>query len=311
MARTLRIEFTGAFYHVMSRGNQAQPIYSNHRDRSKFLEYLESASDRYGAKIHCYCLMDNHYHLLLETPHSNLAQIMRHINGSYTAYFNATHRRVGHLFQGRYRSVLIDVDKYCLALSRFIHLSPVKEGVSSSPAAYEWSSYHCYTAGQHAQKWLLTDFLLSMIGAGSEVRTSYQQYVEAADNELNDLYARKFASVAILGRREFVEEVCGKYLPSLHISRDLPATREMKTRPEIQKIIDTVAEAVNNDYRLVKKVTIYLCHHFSGCSLKEIGAHFGIGESAVSENSKRFAMTLYKDQRLAEMIAGLLADLKM
>ena len=311
MARTLRIEFSGAFYHVMSRGNQAQPIYGNHRDRSKFLEYLESASDRYGAKIHCYCLMDNHYHLLLETPHSNLAQIMRHINGSYTAYFSATHRRVGQLFQGRYRSALVDVNKYGLALSRYIHLRPVREGLASSPAAYAWSSYHCYTAGQHAQKWLLTDVLLSMIGAGSEVRTSYRQYVEAADNELTDLYARKFASMAILGRREFVEEVCGKYLSSLHISRDLPATRELKTRPEIQKIVDTVAEAVNSDHRLVKKVTIYLCHHFSGCSLKEIGAHFGIGESAVSENSKRFAMILYKDQRLAEMIAGLLADLKM
>ena len=118
MARSLRIEFPGAFYHVMSRGNEKQAIYRNRRDREKFLGYLESAAIRYGAIFHSYCLMENHYHLMIETPNGNLAQIMRHINGAYTAYFNAKHSRVGHLFQGRYRSILVDVDTYCLALSR-------------------------------------------------------------------------------------------------------------------------------------------------------------------------------------------------
>ncbi|MDH3454320.1 MAG: transposase, partial [Desulfuromonadales bacterium] len=307
MARPLRIEFPGAFHHVMSRGNQKQLIYKNRRDRSKFLEYLESASVRYGANIHCYCLMDNHYHLLLETPDSNLAQIMRHINGAYTTYFNTKHRRVGHLFQGRYRSVLVDADTYCLALSRYIHLNPVKEGLSASPATYEWSSYRCYMDEQEAREWLQTNFLLSIMGQGSEVRQRYQKYVEADDDSFNDLYAAKSASMAVLGRQEFVQEIREKHLANRHVSRDLPAARALRTRPEIQQIVDVVAGELRDDHRLVKKMSIYLCHHFSGFSLKEIGAHFGVGESAVSENSNRFAMTLYKDQRLAEMVAGVLA----
>jgi REP-associated tyrosine transposase len=104
MARSLRIEYPGAFYHVTSRGNEQKDVFKSQKDREKFLEYLASASKRYGAVIHAYCLMSNHYHLLLETPSGNLSQIMRHINGAYTTYFNVKRKRAGHLFQGRYKS---------------------------------------------------------------------------------------------------------------------------------------------------------------------------------------------------------------
>ncbi|MGK2906285.1 MAG: transposase, partial [Desulfuromonadales bacterium] len=228
MARPLRIEFPGAYYHVMARGNEKQTIYRSCRDRTKFLEYLESASVRYGANIHCYCLMDNHYHLLLETPDCNLARIMRHINGAYSAYFNTRHSRVGHLFQGRYCSVLVDADAFCLALSRYIHLNPVKEGLSASPASYEWSSYQYYMNSHEAQKWLQTDFLLSMMGDCADNRRRYQRYVESGDEVFNNLYASKFSSMAVLGRMEFVDEIKGKHLSTQHVSRDLPATRELR-----------------------------------------------------------------------------------
>ncbi|HEA69007.1 MAG TPA: hypothetical protein ENI07_19660, partial [Desulfobacterales bacterium] len=104
MARPLRITFPGAFYHVTSRGNERKAVFKSKRDREKYLEYLESATTRYDAVIHAFCLMDNHYHLLLETPSGNLPRIMRHINGAYTTYFNAKRARSGHLFQGRYRA---------------------------------------------------------------------------------------------------------------------------------------------------------------------------------------------------------------
>lgn len=116
MARPLRIEYPGAFYHVTSRGNERKAVFKSRRDREKFLEYLESASERYGAIIHIYCLMDNHYHLLIETPAGNLAQIMQHVNGAYTTYFNVKRKRSGHLFQGRYRSILIEADTYAKEL---------------------------------------------------------------------------------------------------------------------------------------------------------------------------------------------------
>ncbi len=108
MARPLRIEYPEAFYHVTSRGNERKAIFRNDRDRTKFLSYLETAHERYGAIIHVYCLMDNHYHLLIETPGGNLSQILHHVNGAYTTYFNVKRQRSGHLFQGRYRAILVE-----------------------------------------------------------------------------------------------------------------------------------------------------------------------------------------------------------
>lgn len=119
MARSLRINYPGAFYHVTSRGNEQRDVFKSQRDREKFLAYLGSASERYGAVFHCWCLMGNHYHLLLETPDGNLPQVMRHINGAYTTYFNVKRKRSGHLFQGRYKAHLVEADAYALeTLSR-------------------------------------------------------------------------------------------------------------------------------------------------------------------------------------------------
>jgi REP element-mobilizing transposase RayT len=126
MARPLRIEYAGALYHVTSRGNERKDVFKSQRDREKFLSYVESAVVRYGAVVHIWCLMSNHYHLLLETPSGNLSQIMRHINGAYTTYFNVKRKRAGHLFQGRYKAILVEVDAYALELSRYVHLNPVR-----------------------------------------------------------------------------------------------------------------------------------------------------------------------------------------
>jgi REP element-mobilizing transposase RayT len=122
MGRPLRIEYPGAFYRVTARGNEQRDIYKSRADRERFLGYLASATERYGAAIHVWCLMSNHYHLLMETPAGNLSQIMRHINGAYTNYFNTKRKRAGHLFQGRYKAILVDRDAYALELSRYIHL---------------------------------------------------------------------------------------------------------------------------------------------------------------------------------------------
>ena len=118
MGRPLRIEYPGAFYHVTARGNEQRAIYKNIADRERFLDYLASATEHYGAVIHVWCMMTNHYHLLLETPEGNLSQIMRHINGAYTNYFNVKRRRAGHLFQGRYKAILVERDAYAMELSR-------------------------------------------------------------------------------------------------------------------------------------------------------------------------------------------------
>lgn len=118
MTRPLRIAYPGAFYHVTSRGNEQKDVFKSRRDWGKFIEYLASATDRYGAAIHAYFLMSNHYNLLLETPEGNLSLIMRHINGAYTTHFNIKLKRAGHLFQGRFKAILVEADEYTAELSR-------------------------------------------------------------------------------------------------------------------------------------------------------------------------------------------------
>lgn len=179
MARPLRIEYTGAFYHVTSRGNEQKDVFKSQKDREKFLEYLTSATKRYGAIIHAYCLMSNHYHLLLETPEGNLAQIMRHINGAYTTYFNVKRKRAGHLFQGRYKEILVEADEYATELSRYIHLNPVRAGMAARPEEYQWSSYGSYIGPNKMTEWLKTEFILGYFSVNAaDANNKYRQFVE-------------------------------------------------------------------------------------------------------------------------------------
>ena len=133
MARPLRIEYPGAFYHVTSRGNERKDIFKSNTDRAMFLSYLSSAQEKYEAVVHAYCLMSNHYHLMIETPQGNLSQIMKYINSSYTNFFHIKRNRPGHLVQGRYNAILVEADAYATELSRYIHLNPASSAIGVRP----------------------------------------------------------------------------------------------------------------------------------------------------------------------------------
>ena len=137
----------GAFYHVASRGNERKDIFKSNTDREMFLSYLASAQGKYEAVVHAYCLMSNHYHLMIETPLGNLSQIMKYINSAYTNFFNIKRKRTGHLLRGRYKATLVEADTYAAKLSRYIHLNPVRAGMVRSPEEYRWSSYGYYREG--------------------------------------------------------------------------------------------------------------------------------------------------------------------
>jgi REP element-mobilizing transposase RayT len=295
----------------MARGNEKQALYKDRKDRIKFLNYLEKATDRYRAVFHCFCLMDNHYHLLLETPAGNLAQIMRSINGAYSSYFNKRHNRVGHVFQGRYKSPLVDADAYCLQLSRYIHLNPVKEGVVKYPWDYEWSSCRDYVGDPSSSEWLKKNFLLSFFGSAGAAE-DYRSFLSNCDSDIDgNMNEAHFVCSAILGQQEFVDQVYDEHVRKIGPSRDLPGIDKLQVRSSVRSVIDIVSAELNNDARMTKKMSVYLCHRFGGHSLKEIGDSFGIGESAVSETSNRFAAVLHSDQRLAETVAGVLSVLNL
>ena len=239
MARPLRIPFPGAFYHVTSRGNERKAIFKSTRDRQKFLEYLETATERYNAVIHAYCLMDNHYHLLLETPSGNLSQIMQHINGCYTTYFNVKRTRAGHLFQGRYKVILVEMDEYAKELSRYIHLNPVRAKSVETPDKYEWSSYNSYIGEEKAPNWLQRDFILSYFGD-------------------------KVTASVLLGSQDFIQFIKDTYLTDKKPLRDLPAIRHLGPGITLQEIFDMVESEFGQDPVLARKIKLYLCRKHSG-----------------------------------------------
>ena len=288
MARPLRIEYPGAFYHITARGNEQKDIFRDDKDRQRFLSYIETASGRYKAVIHVYCLMSNHYHLLLSTPEGNLAQIMRHINGGYTTWFNKRHNRFGHLFQGRYKAILVDADVYAGELSRYIHLNPVRAGMVRQPDQYKWSSYAAYSGKTSAPRWLTTDWLLQYFGKKTaDAQKAYCFFIAAAMTEADEDPLKKATSTLILGKTDFVEEIREKYLGGKKRGRDMPALKEL-TKVSLETIIGESEREFIGKPELVKKAALYLSHRYSGRSLREIGERFGIGESAVSQASRRF-----------------------
>ena len=303
MARPLRIEYPGAFYHVTSRGNEKKDIFKSRRDREKFLSYLQSSVERYGALIHAYCLMTNHYHLLLETPRGNLAEIMQHINGAYTTYFNVKRKRTGHLFQGRYKAIVVEADEYALELSRYMHLNPVRAGMVRVPQEHEWSSYICYVGVGAGLEWLKTDFILGYFGESRiESARKYKMFVEDLLKTEYESPLNSAVASTILGTPEFIAEISEKHVAGKQSDRSVPAAKELCGLHSLDEIVHTVNEVLIGQEKLAKKVSIFFCHRYSGAKLKEIGGKFGIGDGAITQTSKRLLLQAEKDLQVRKAI---------
>jgi putative transposase len=304
MARPLRILYPGAVYHITSRGNERKAVFRSIRDREKFLEYLESAVDKYQALIHAYCLMDNHYHLLLETPSGNLPRIMRHINGAYTTYFNVKRDRAGHLFQGRYKAILVEKDEYAKELSRYIHLNPVRAKMVEAPEEYVWSSYQSYIGIKKTPKWLFRDFILGYFGKKSSVaQIGYRGFVESLINKEYQSPISEMVNSTILGSAAFIGFVKDNFLKGTKPDKNIPALSTLADTVKIDDIFDAVAAEFGKERAICRSVKLYLSQRLTDEKLKDIGGRFGIGESGVSQACRRVKAKMKNDKKLAKNIA--------
>jgi len=178
MARQLRLEYEGALYHVTARGNARQAIYLDDTDRRQFLDLLGREVEQQQWRCYAYCLMDNHYHLLLETPEGHLSSGMRRLNGTYTQAFNRRHRRVGHVLQGRFTSILVEKEAYLLELCRYIVLNPVRAKLVRLVQAWAWSSYRATVGRAASPRWLAVDAVHRLLHRTKEgAQQRYQQFV--------------------------------------------------------------------------------------------------------------------------------------
>ncbi len=234
MARPIRLEFPGAIYHVTTRGNGGDDIFLDDQDRLQFLTALGEVVSRAGWIVHAYVLMDNHYHLLIETPKDNLSLGMRQLNGVYTQRFNIIHGSGGRVFQGRFKAILVERDGFLLELCRYVVLNPLRLKAVKNINRYRWSSYRA-TAGEiQAPAWLNTDWVLSHFGRSSSVaQRKYAEFIEAGIKLPSPL--SKVKAQILLGSAAFVKKMKQRLLTSVGIKKSVRDKKQLK-RPRLSSL---------------------------------------------------------------------------
>lgn len=321
MGRPLRIEYPGALYHITSRGNERKKIYLDEEDKIKFLETLQDYHARYAILIHSYVLMDNHYHLILETPKGNLLKVMHGINGGYTAYFNRKYKRSGHLFQGRYKGIVVDKDNYLVELSRYVHLNPVRAEITARPEQYRWSSYPGYIGKARELKWVEYSWILSQFGSSAKrAREKYKGYVEEGMKKRIETPLKNVYGQIILGEEGFIEKI-KLTLKGKDLSHEIAERKRLMVKLNPEEIIKKVAETFGEEEvaikekgrkdNIAKKVALYFIHRYSGLSNTEIGKIFGgIHFSTISKASFRLKEEMAEDKGLARFVMELDSSFK-
>jgi REP element-mobilizing transposase RayT len=290
LARQLRIEYPGAFYHVFSRGNQKQPVFLSDDDRFFFLKCLREAHEKYGVIVHVYCLMPNHYHLILETPLGNLSIMMHFLNTAYTIYFNAKHKRSGHLFQGRYKSILIEAKSYAQELSKYIHLNPVRSEIVDLPEQYPWSSYGYYRGTARPNKWLETALILNLFAEHpEEARRAYLEFVIGGIGQEVPDSLKDSIRTGVLGSEEFVTKIKKEFLED-KISkpdREKPQLRKLRKKPDLPLILSISEKVLGPRNKHLLPIAILISHKNSALKLREIGEFYSLSISSVSNACSR------------------------
>jgi REP element-mobilizing transposase RayT len=277
MARPMRIEFPGAIYHLTSRGNARMEVFQDDRDRTRFFLILEQAMERFNWHCHAYCLMDNHYHLIVETVDGNLSSGMRHLNGVYTQGFNRRHNRVGHVFQGRFKSILVERDTHLLELCRYVVLNPVRAGMVRDPGQYHWSSYRPTAGLSEKPVFLTVDWILGQFDEKrGEARKRYRRFVKAGMEEPSPWEMLK--AQCILGEREFIEKISLMLKQKSELS-EISKHERFAFRPPLGEVLGGMTERS----KVERDMAIRVAYLEYGFTLTDIAKHLGLHYTTVSK----------------------------
>lgn len=277
MSRPLRIEYPGAIYHLTSRGNARSNIYVTDADRIDFLKLLAQTCQRFGWHSYAWCLMGNHYHLVIETSEANLSRGMRHINGVYTQTFNRTHQRVGHLFQGRYKAILVEKDSYLLEVIRYVLLNPVRANMTKTAGQYPWSSYRAMISKATTPDWLERDWVLGHYGNRlSAAQEQFIKFIQDGDNQ-SPLWEQLRQQI-YLGDEQFVSRQQLRQASEKDLS-EIPKIQRRRTI----KSLDYYSEK----YRK-RNFAICAAYESGAYSQKDIAKYFDLHYSSVSKIVKQY-----------------------
>ena len=281
MARPLRIEYPGALYHITSRGNAGQKIFRSDKDRSVFLQLLGTVIERFHWLCHAWCFMDNHYHLVIETPEGNLSRGMRQLNGIYTQKYNGKYHKTGHIFQGRFKAILVDKDSYLLELCRYVALNPVRAHMIEKPEDFRWSSYRSTAGFDKAPPFLVVDWLLAQFSSNRKRAESlYREFVLKGITQ--EAPWRELKGQIFLGDSQFIQRIKTS-LP--HDLREIPRSQRFAERPPLSDL----ASRLTVPDKTARNKTMYEAHVRYGYTLKEIGDQAGVHYATVSRIIKKMS----------------------
>jgi REP element-mobilizing transposase RayT len=319
MSRPLRIQYPDAWYHVMSRGRRGEKVFEGKNDYNAFIDLLKELVEDFNVNIAAYCLLSNHYHLLVQTPDANISRSMRHLNGVYTQRFNRMHLCDGQLFRGRYKSIIVDGDSYLLELLRYIHRNPLEAGIVDKLNKYTWSSHKGYLSAAKKWDWLHKDFILSLFSkTKAESIRRYQRFVsKETPEEINQIFGRRNLPT-IIGRKSFVDKIKDKFFANKS-HEEVPESRFLA--PDVDTIIGEVCKYYKiqtNDLLLSRRgyfneprnVAIYLIRHLRNDTLKDVGKFFGIVKnSTISSIDRRLKREMIGDQKIKRNVEALTFEL--
>jgi REP-associated tyrosine transposase len=313
MARAWRIEYEGALYHVLSRGNGRGNIVADDQDRNMFLDTVGEMSQRFEVDICAYVLMDNHYHLLMRARRANLSRSMQWLGATYTKRFNLRNSRSGHLFQGRFKNMIVQNDAYLLQLSYYIHRNPVRAGMVKRLPSYKWSSYRAYAYDDQRTKWLYTKLIMSQFLNVADKHLAYreggQKYSKEEQRIWEDLRHGIF-----LGTKRFVQKIKKRYLPDIP-DGEIPHQRQLSKGIDAEAVLTQAAEILNCKLerfqksvrisqadKLNRDMLIYLMWQTGWQTNLQIAEKFGLTYSAVSRRVGVFKSMLSKSTTLQNEI---------
>jgi len=303
MSRPLRIEFPGAYYHLMNRGLAHQAVFTNASDRNGFLELLADCHQMWGIRVIAYCLMDNHYHLLIQTPEPNLSRVMRHLDGVYTQRYNRWHKRDGPLFRGRYKAIVVEADEYLLAVARYIHYNPVAAGLVRFPEQYEWSSCQIYLwKGKKRPEWLDANQLLDRFPKAGR-QAEFLAFMRSKVEESGKPVYEGQQSAPLLGTKPFIEGLRKLLQERMASFKEVPEANRY-----VYSELETCLKVVGEVYGMkrgelltsrrgrrneARAMAIYMGRKMAGMKYEEIARVFKVsGYSAVSSVVGRMGVEL-------------------
>jgi REP element-mobilizing transposase RayT len=279
MTRPLRLELAGGFYHVTSRGDRRENIYSDDNDRQIWLRIFAETCERFNWVCHAWCLMGNHYHIVIETVEANLAHGMRHLNGVFTQVTNKLHRRVGHLFQGRYKAILVEKDSHLLELSRYVVLNPVRAGMVVDVADWPWSSWHSMCGTTPSPDWLRTDWILTPFGnTRSAAITAYAEFVRAGLGQPS--IWSKLKGQIYLGSETFAQQMQASVA-----QEDLTEIPRAQRRAKALTLAEYQATSEN------KHVAMARAYASGDYTMQVIAKHFNVHYATVSRAVRQIQLT--------------------